>query len=155
MNSPCCILLNYTSSSPTTPLPPPSPHPLTGHPHPPTPHWHTTMVNNDTKYLAYARPSYIVKFSRGLDLLSISLPSFLKFFSRSPMYMYTALVSESYDCHPGFTLPLNSYTLQLNKPPPQQAEFQALVEDLHTALKHSSSQSLSDRECSARQCVEE
>ena len=59
----------------------------------------------------------------------------------SPL-LYVALVSESYDCHPGFTLPQESYTLSLTKTPPQPKEFQALVDHLHTILKQNSSQSI-------------
>lgn len=59
-----------------------------------------------------------------------------------PPCISLALVSESYDCHPGFTLPQDSYTLSLTKTPPQPKEFQALIDDLHTTLKQNSSQSI-------------
>ena len=53
-----------------------------------------------------------------------------------------ALVSESYDTHPGFTLPEASYSLSLSKTPPQHLQFQTLVDTLHESLGQNSSQSL-------------
>ena len=54
-----------------------------------------------------------------------------------------ALVNESYDTHPGFTLPEASYSLSLSKTPPQHLQFQTLVDTLHESLRQNSSQSLS------------
>lgn len=45
------------------------------------------------------------------------------------------MVSESFDCHPGFQLPTDCYTLDLNKPSPQPQEFQVFMEALRKSLK--------------------
>ena len=49
-----------------------------------------------------------------------------------------ALASESYESHPGFTLPTDSYSLQLNKPHPQPQEFQKFADGLHSTLNQQS-----------------